>query len=82
LNIQAERLSLPVNALLFRAEGTRAAVVDENGKVHLQPVTIGRDYGTTLEILAGLKPTDSVILNPSDALEEGQQVSVRQGAAE
>jgi RND family efflux transporter MFP subunit len=82
LNIQAERLSLPINALLFRAEGTRAAVVDENGKVHLQPVTIGRDYGTTLEILAGLKPTDSVILNPSDGLEEGQQVSVRQGAAE
>jgi membrane fusion protein, multidrug efflux system len=82
LNIQAERLSVPVNALLFRAEGTRAAVVDANGKVHLQLVTIGRDYGTTLEILAGLKPTDSVVLNPSDSLEEGQQVSVQQGTAE
>jgi multidrug efflux system membrane fusion protein len=82
LKIQAERLSVPVNALLFRAEGARAAVVDANGKVHLQPVTIGRDYGTTVEILAGLKPTDSVVLNPSDSLEEGQQVSVRQGTAE
>jgi membrane fusion protein, multidrug efflux system len=78
LKVQAERLSVPVNALLFRAEGTRAAVVDPNGKVHLQPVNIGRDYGVTLEILAGLKPSDSVVLNPSDSLEEGQQVSVKQ----
>ena len=82
LNIRTERLSVPVNALLFRAEGTRAAVVDANRKVHLQPVTIGRDYGTTVEILAGLKPEDSVVLNPSDSLEEGQQVSVRQGVVE
>lgn len=82
LSIRTDRLSVPVNALLFRAEGTRAAVVDANGKVHLQPVTIGRDYGTTVEILAGLKPDDSVVLNPSDSLEEGQQVSVRQGVAE
>lgn len=80
LNVQAERLSVPVNALLFRAEGTRAAVVDANGKVHLQPVNIGRDYGVSVEILAGLKPTDSVVLNPSDSLEEGQQVSVKQDA--
>lgn len=82
LNIRTERLSVPVNALLFRAEGTRAAVVDANGKVHLQPVTIGRDYGTTVEILAGLKPEDAVVLNPNDSLEEGQQVSVRQGVVE
>ena len=82
LNVQTERLSLPVNALLFRAEGTRAAVVQGNGKIHLQPVNIGRDYGVTLEILAGLKSSDSVVLNPSDSLEEGQQVSVTQDATD
>jgi len=82
LKISAVRLSVPVNALMFRAEGTRAAVVDANGKVHLQPVTIGRDYGTTVEILAGLQATDSIVLNPSDSLEEGEQVSVKQGKAE
>jgi membrane fusion protein, multidrug efflux system len=82
LKVQAQRLSVPVNALLFRAEGTRAAVVDANGKVHLQPVNIGRDYGVTVEILAGLKPSDSVVLNPSDSLEEGQEVSVKQDATD
>jgi RND family efflux transporter MFP subunit len=68
------RLSVPVNALLFRAEGTRAAVVGADGKVHLKPVVIGRDYGTDVEVLGGLDPSDSVILNPSDSLEEGQPV--------
>lgn len=82
LKIAAVRLSVPVNALMFRSEGTRAAVVDANGKVHLQPVVIGRDYGLDVEILSGLQPSDSVVLNPSDSLEDGQQVSVKQGTAE
>jgi RND family efflux transporter MFP subunit len=76
LNVQTPGMSLPVNALLFRAEGPRAAVVDSNSKVHLKPVVIGRDYGTAVQILGGLSPNDSIILNPSDSLEEGQQVQV------
>jgi membrane fusion protein, multidrug efflux system len=80
LKVEAVRLSVPVNALLFRAEGTRAAVIDANRRVHLQPVTIGRDYGTTVEILAGLEASDCVVLNPSDSLAEGQQVSVKQAS--
>lgn len=76
VNIKTVRLSVPVNALLFRAEGMQAAVVGSDGKVHLKHVVIGRDYGTTLEILGGLDPNDAIILNPSDSLEEGQQVQV------
>jgi multidrug efflux system membrane fusion protein len=76
VNVKIERLLVPVNALLFRAEGMRAAVVGSGGKVHLKPVVIGRDYGTTLEVLGGLDQNDAVILNPSDSLEEGQQVQV------
>ena len=68
------RLSVPVNALLFRAEGPRAAVVGDDGKVHLKPVNIGRDFGTEVEILGGLQTTESIVLNPSDSLEEGQVV--------
>ena len=45
-----------------------------------EPITIGRDYGTTLEILAGVTPQDRIIVNPSDSLEEGQQVTVGQGS--
>ena len=74
VNVTAVRLSVPVNALLFRSEGTRAAVVGPDGKVHLKQVVIGRDYGTDVEILGGLNPRDSIVLNPSDSLEEGQVV--------
>jgi RND family efflux transporter MFP subunit len=70
------RITIPVNAMLFRAEGTRVAVVDKDSKVHLRPITIGRDFGATLEILGGLDASDQIIINPSDSLEEGQQVHV------
>jgi RND family efflux transporter MFP subunit len=73
-----EHLVVPVNALLFRAEGLRVVVIDENHKTHLQQMTIGRDYGTTLEVLQGLKSTDWIVLNPADSLEEGMQVNVKQ----
>jgi RND family efflux transporter MFP subunit len=72
----APRLSLPVNALLFRAEGLRAVVVDASHRVHLRPLTIGRDYGTSLEVLSGLSADDWIVLNPPDSLDEGQVVAV------
>ena len=74
VKVTTVRMSIPVNALLFRAEGARAAVVGPDSKVHLKPVTIGRDYGTEVEILGGLDPAESIVLNPSDSLEEGQAV--------
>ncbi len=70
------RITIPVNAMLFRAEGPRVAVVDKDGKVHLRPISIGRDFGATLEILGGLEISDRIIINPSDSLDEGQQVRV------
>jgi len=73
-------LSLPVNVLLFRGEGVRAAVVEGNGRIRLQPVTLGRDYGLEVEVIAGLKETDAIVLNPSDSLEDGQQVAVHENS--
>jgi multidrug efflux system membrane fusion protein len=78
LKIQVPRWTVPVNALLFRAEGVRAAVVDDGGKVHLKPVAIGRDYGRDVEVLSGIEGADAVILNPADSLEDGEHVSVKQ----
>jgi RND family efflux transporter MFP subunit len=72
------RITIPVNAMLFRAEGPRVAVVDGNSKVHLQPIIIGRDFGATLEILNGLAVSDKIVINPSDSLDEGQAVHVAQ----
>jgi membrane fusion protein, multidrug efflux system len=76
INVAAVRMLVPVNALLFRAEGPRAAIVGADGKVYLKPVVIGRDYGTDVEILGGLELSESIVLNPSDSLEEGQTVHV------
>ncbi len=81
VKIAASRVQVPVNALLFRSEGLRAVVVDANHKTHLRPLTIGRDYGTTLEVLQGLEPTDWIVLNPADSLEDGQDVRVKPIAA-
>src|ERR1700689_3530966 len=76
-----EHLVVPVNALLFRAEGLRVVIVDDNHKTHLQQLTIGRDYGTTLEVLQGLQSTDWIVLNPADSLDEGMQVNVKESKA-
>jgi membrane fusion protein, multidrug efflux system len=76
--VQTVRISVPVNALLFRAEGPRVAVVGPDQKVKLKPVIIGRDFGTKVEILGGLDSSDQIIVNPADSLEDGQQVNVRQ----
>jgi len=69
-------VTLPSNALLFRSEGLRAGVV-RNGHVALTPITIGQDYGSTVEVLSGLTPNDTVITNPSDSLADGAAVRVR-----
>lgn len=74
--IDAQKVTIPVNAMLFRRQGPQVAVVDSNNKVQLRPISVGRDYGTTLEIVGGVDVNDRVIVNPSDSIEEGQQVNV------
>ena len=69
----AESLIIPADTLLFRAEGLRVGVV-RNGVAQVIPVTIGRDYGSKVEIVSGLLPTDNVILNPADSLVSGTAV--------
>jgi RND family efflux transporter MFP subunit len=69
-------LVIPTNALLFRAEGTRVAVLDSADRVHLRPIDLGRNYGQTVEVLGGIGPTDRLVLNPADSLAEGDQVAI------
>ncbi len=71
----AAALTIPVATVLFRSEGIRAAVVRDS-KALLVPITIGRDFGDALEVLAGLRPQDSLILNPPDSLISGTPVRV------
>jgi membrane fusion protein, multidrug efflux system len=74
--INTAKVTVPVNAMLFRKEGAQLAVVGADNKVQLRPITIGRDYGTTLEVLEGVGPKDLIIINPADSLEDGQTVNV------
>jgi len=68
-----QSLTIPANTLLFRSEGLRVGVV-RNGHAELVPITIGRDFGATVEVVAGLQAADSVIVNPSDSLTTGSPV--------
>jgi RND family efflux transporter MFP subunit len=77
---QNRQLSIPSNALLFRAEGLQVGIV-RNGHVHLQSVTIGTDNGSSVQIATGLSPHDIVILDPSDSLAEGEPVQVANPSA-
>lgn len=70
------KVTVPINAMLFRSEGPQVAVVGPDKKVQLRLITIGKDYGTSLEVLVGVAANDQVIVNPSDSLEEGQQVNI------
>ena len=76
IHLNSSPLTLPVNALLFRKEGTRAAVVGPDHRVHLKPIKIGRDFGTTVEIEDGISPQDDIVIEPRGLLEEGEQVKV------
>ncbi|MBU6505167.1 MAG: efflux RND transporter periplasmic adaptor subunit [Betaproteobacteria bacterium] len=67
-------LRVSANSLLFRPEGMQVAVVGQDNKVILQTVTMGRDFGKEVEVLAGLSADQSIILNPSDSLVSGQAV--------
>ena len=72
----ASALTVPANALLFRSEGLRVAIV-KDGKTQLVPITVGRDFGTKVEVLSGIQPNDSVILDPSDSMIDGLAVRIR-----
>jgi RND family efflux transporter MFP subunit len=74
----SQSVVIPANTLLFRSEGLRVGVV-RNNHAELVPIKIGRDYGSAVEVVAGLKPADQVIVNPSDSLTSGTPVRVGTG---
>ena len=72
----ASTLVLPVNTLMFRADGLKVAVVGDGDKVTMVPVTLGRDFGTEAEIVNGLTGKERVVTSPPDSLTDGQVVRV------
>jgi len=76
----ASTFTIPVNALLFRSEGLRVASVSD-GKADLIPVTLGRDFGSEVEVLTGLTGNEKLIVNPADSIVSGQAVRIAQNGA-
>jgi multidrug efflux pump subunit AcrA (membrane-fusion protein) len=72
---QASTYILPVDTLLFRKEGLNVSIV-ENGKAKLVPVTPGRDFGDSIEIVTGLQGNESVIMSPPDSIVTGETVKI------
>lgn len=75
-SVAADVLVVSDNALIFRAQGMQAAVVGADNRVQLRSIKLGRDFGNTVEVLAGLTATDRVILNPPDAIADGMAVQI------
>lgn len=79
LESKANILTIPATALIFRGQGAQVAIVNRESKVMLRPVKLGRDLGTSLEVVDGIGADDRVVLNPSDSLDGGELVEVRVG---
>jgi RND family efflux transporter MFP subunit len=68
-------LTVPTSALLFEADGKEVAIVDGSNKIHFQRIVPGRDFGTEIEIVSGLKGDERIVANPGEQLIEGLVVA-------
>lgn len=67
-------VTIPGTALVTNAGGTQVILVGKDGKLHFQPITVGRDFGQTIEVTQGLRSGQQVVATPEDSLREGQKV--------
>lgn len=72
----ANGVRLPATALMFRDEGMQVATVDANNRVKLKTIVIARDSGAFVDVASGVSPTDRIIDNPTDALQNGDEVRI------
>ena len=72
----ANGIRVPATALLFRDEGMQVATVDANNRVKLKTIVIARDMGANVDVASGISPSDRIIDNPTDALQNGDEVRI------
>ena len=70
-------LRVPVNTVIFRGKSPQVATVDDGQRLRLRDIAEGRDFGTEIEVLAGISANDTLIVNPPDSIADGQQVRVQ-----
>jgi RND family efflux transporter MFP subunit len=71
---------LPVNTLLFRSEGLRVAAITDGRHAELKSITLGHDFGSEVEVVAGLTGDESIVINPPDSIVAGEEVRIAQPA--
>jgi RND family efflux transporter MFP subunit len=76
LSAPASTLRVPVNTVLFRTQGLQVATLDGDHRVHMKTITQGRDFGTEIEVLTGIEPGDTLVVNPPDSISDGSPVRV------
>jgi RND family efflux transporter MFP subunit len=76
LPASADTLRLPANTVLFRSAGLQVATLDDQQRVKLKSIVQGRDFGNSIEVLSGLAPHETVVLNPPDSIADGVQVRI------
>jgi RND family efflux transporter MFP subunit len=77
LPLNVSPLALPASTILFQGDGPQVAVVNSQTRAELRKVTLGHDFGDTIEVLTGVRSNDSVIANPPDSLTNGMPVAVQ-----
>jgi len=82
LSLGVTPLVLPSNAILFQAEGPQVGVVNGNSQVELRRVTLGHDFGDTIQVLTGVGASDAVIASPPDSLTNGMRVAVQSASGD
>ena len=76
LPVDPNLVKIPSTALVTGNQGTQVAILDSNDKVVLKNVQLGRDFGDSVEVVAGLSPSDRIINNPPETLAAGDAVRV------
>jgi multidrug efflux pump subunit AcrA (membrane-fusion protein) len=75
-------LIIPSTAFVFRGTGTQVVILDKDNKIHWQKISVGRDFGTRMEVTQGLPENARVVMNPTDDLREGMVVTPKPAAGE
>jgi multidrug efflux pump subunit AcrA (membrane-fusion protein) len=68
------RWRLPATAVIFDTQGTRVATVAQGNTIRFQHVELGRDFGDSMDIQAGLHGKETIVAQPTVSLKEGQVV--------
>lgn len=78
LPVEVPSFILPVNVLIFRSQDLQVATVESGNTVKLIPIVLGRDFGSSVEVVSGLTGQEAIIASPPDSVIDGQQVKIAQ----